>query len=147
MWNVTRGVGPCGRLATAIALACTVPAAAQQPAAGGEQALNQKLPRIETSATAGFRLYRAGYRLAGQGILVSVQLCRIPGWAAAGPHRLRVELTGSDGNISEGVQVYLPRLGMRAGNNCIYSSVHMKAPPNYGEIIKICTLSGGKACP
>ena len=108
---------------------------------------NGSLPRIIAHAPAGFRLYRAGYRLAGIAVLVSVQLCRLPGWAAPSPARLRVERQDAGGHTSESAQVYLPRLGMRIGDNCSFSSLHLATVPNYGEVLKICAVSGRMSCP
>jgi hypothetical protein len=105
------------------------------------------LPKLKTHAPAGFRLYRPGYRLAGQGALVSVQICRLPGWAAAGPQHLRVERLDPSGQLAESHERYLPRLGMRPGNNCTSAALHLDAVPTYGETIKICALSGGASCP
>ncbi len=121
-----------------------------QPAAAiasGDQTGERELPRIKTHAPAGFRLYRPGYRLVGTGALVSVQLCRLPGWAAASPQRLRVERLDASGQPGESHERYLPRLGERTGNNCSFAALRVDSVPMYGETIKICAISGGGACP
>ncbi len=104
-------------------------------------------PRIETHASAGFRLYRAGYRLMGHGALVSVQICRLPFWAGPGPGYVRVETLDSAGAISESHQARPPRLGMRSGNNCASASLRLDRVPDYGDTVKLCTLRGNGSCP
>lgn len=109
-----------------------------------------KLPRptIKTQAPTGFRLYRPGYRMAGQGVLVSVQICRIPGWAAAGPQRLQVELRNSMGATVDSAQAFLPSLGLRASNNCASSSVRLSTVPSYGDNVTVCAMISGRTnCP
>lgn len=105
------------------------------------------LPQLKTHAPIGFRLYRPGYRLAGKGALVSVQLCRLPWWAGGSPQRLRVERLGRDGQPGETHEQYLQRLGMRPGNNCASAGVRLDAVPSYGETVKICAISGRGNCP
>ena len=123
--------------------------AQDQPAAaaGAAAAPNLPMPRIKTYAPPGFRVYRPGYRLAGRGVLVTAQLCRLPGYATAGPQHVRIELLDAAGTVAESHEQYLPRLGMRFGNNCSSTGVHLDAVPNYGETIKICAGSGKGACP
>ena len=116
-------------------------------AASPDQGPDRSLPRIKTHAPAGFRLYRPGFRLAGNGALVSVQLCRLPGWAAGSPQRLRVERLDAAGQIGESHEHYLPRLGERLGNNCSSTAIRLDAVPTYGETIKICAVSGRDTCP
>ncbi len=108
---------------------------------------NLPLPRIKTHAPAGFRLYRPGYRLAGKGVMVSAQLCRLSGYASASPQYLLVERLEPSGQLGESHEQYLPRLGMRMGNNCSFASVRLDAVPTYGETIKICATSGRANCP
>lgn len=119
----------------------TVPSAAVADAAAG-----RPLPQLKTHAPPGFRLYRPGYRRADTGALVSVQLCRLPGWAAPSPQRLRVERLDPAGQLSESHERYLPRLGMRTGNNCRTAMLHLDAVPDYGETIRICAITGRASC-
>ncbi len=108
---------------------------------------DRPLPQLKTHAPIGFRLYRPGYRLAGKGALVSAQLCRLPWWAGGSPQRLRVERLDRDGQPGESHEQYLPRLGLRPGNNCAAAGVRLDAVPTYGEVIKICAVSGRGNCP
>jgi|SRR5579863_8098226 len=134
--------------ATAVILVLTSTAHAQDDAGrAAAQAASLPLPKIKTHAPAGFRLYRPGYRLAGKGALVTAQLCRLPGYASAGPQHLRVERLNASGRPGESHEQYLPRLGMRMGNNCSIASVRLDTVPNYGETIKICATSGAGNCP
>lgn len=109
-------------------------------------ASNRAAPRIETRAAPGYRLYRAGYRLKGGGALVTAQLCRLPGWAAQGPGRLEVLRLDPAGTVAERQVSYLPRLGLRSGNNCTGVAAHFDHAPGYGETVRICALSGGGKC-
>ena len=103
-------------------------------------------PKIVAKAAPGFRIYRAGYRLTKSGALVTAQLCRLPGWAAAGPGRVQVERVDPDGKVLEQHSSYLARLGLRSGNNCTSITTRLDRAPNYGEQINICALSGRSAC-
>ncbi len=140
-------------LVLALCLGLTGAASARQADGGAtagtpeDPAADRQLPRLKTHAPAGFRLYRPGYRLAGTGALVSVQICRLPGWAAGGPQHLRIERLDPGGQLAESHERYLPRLGMRPGNNCTSAALRLDAVPTYGETIKICALSGGGNCP
>ena len=103
-------------------------------------------PKIVAKAAPGFRIYRAGYRLTKSGALVTAQLCRLPGWAAAGPSRIQVERADQGGKVLERHSSYLPRLGLRSGNNCTSISTRVDSVPNYGDQINICALSGRSTC-
>ena len=87
---MSSSIGIMGQLVALILATIVAPVAAQQDqpgtaaSPGTQPDPSQRLPRIETHAAPGFRLYRAGYRLAGKGLLVTVQLCRI----LAGPLRV-----------------------------------------------------------
>ena len=131
-------------LGAALALCLAGSAIADTPA---DPTASRPLPQLKTHAPPGFRLYRPGYRVAGKGALVTVQLCRLPSWAAAGPQRLRVERIDADGQPGESHEQYLPRLGMRPGINCSSAAMRLDAVPGYGETIKLCALSGRGTCP
>ena len=115
--------------------------------AGAEGSVERSLPQLKTHAPPGFRLYRSGYRLTGKGALVIAQLCRLPGWATTGPQHLRVERLDPGGQISESHEQYLPRLGLRLGNNCSSAVMRLDTVPNYGETIKLCAISRPGNCP
>ena len=103
-------------------------------------------PKLVAKAAAGFRIYRAGYRLTKSGALVTAQLCRLPGWAAAGPGQVQVERLDPGGKVLERHSSYLPRLGLSSGNNCTSISTRLDSAPNYGDQINICALSGRSTC-
>lgn len=94
----------------------------------------------------GFRLYRPGYRLTGDKGRVTAQLCRLPGWAAQGPGRLEVLRLDPSGAVAERHVSYLPRLGLRSGNNCTSVSAPLDHAPGYGEVVRVCALSGKGKC-
>ena len=129
------GLAPGGAMAQGAAPAATLTPAATRP-----------LPKIETHAVPGYRLYRPGYRLSGKGALVTAQLCRIPGWAGQGPTRLVIERVDPDGAIAERHVVTLSRLGMRAYNNCTSVATRLEKVPDYGEKVEICARSGKATC-
>ena len=103
-------------------------------------------PKIVAKAAPGFRIFRAGYRLTKSGALVTAQLCRLPGWAAAGPGQVQVERVDPGGRILERHSSYLARLGLKSGNNCTSITTRLDSAPNYGEQISICALSGRSTC-
>ena len=103
-------------------------------------------PKIVAKAAPGFRIYRAGYRLTKSGALITAQLCRLPGWAAAGPSRIQVERADQGGMVLERHSSFLPRLGLRSDNNCTSISTRLDSAPNYGDKINICALSGRSTC-
>jgi hypothetical protein len=141
MSSATKVIHPFARMALATVLACMGAGTGALAQAAPDAGAGPQPPRIETHATAGFRLYRPGYRLTGKGVLVSAQVCRIPFWAAAGPQRLRVELRDTTGQTVDSTQVFLPRLGLRPGNNCAYTSARLNTVPDYGTRIEICLPS------
>lgn len=101
---------------------------------------------MEPRAAAGFRLYRAGYRLKGEGALVTAQLCRLPGWAAQGPGKLEVLRLDPAGAVAETHVSYLPRLGLRSGSNCTGVAAPLDHAPRFGEVVRVCALSGRAKC-
>ena len=104
------------------------------------------LPKIETRASAGFRIYRPGYRLSGNGALVTAQLCRLPGWAGQGPAQFEVARIASGGGVIESHINYLPQLSMHVGNNCTSAAVKLEHVPDYGQKVRICAVSGRLKC-
>jgi hypothetical protein len=92
-------------------------------------------------------LYRPGYRIAGPGVLITAQLCRLPGWAAPSPTRLRAERIDARGKLGDSHEVALSRLGMRAGNNCTAISVRLASRPDYMETLKVCAQNRRGSCP
>ncbi len=103
-------------------------------------------PKIVAKAAPGFRIYRSGYRLTKSGALVTAQLCRLPGWAAAGPGQVQVERVDPGGKVLERHSLYLARLGLKSGNNCTSITTLLDSAPNYGEQVNICALSGRSTC-
>ena len=151
--KMPKNLGPVMFLTLAVLSGC---ASAQSPGStapsrgmGNENAVpapDRTPPKIVAKAAPGFRIYRSGYRLTKSGALVTAQLCRLPGWAAAGPGQVQVERVDPGGRILERHSSYLARLGLKSGNNCTSITTLLDSAPNYGEQVNICALSGRSTC-
>ena len=108
---------------------------------------SRPLPKVETHAPFGFRITRPGYRMAGKGVLITAQLCRLPFWAAPTPGSIRVERVDGAGAVAESRNAYVPRLGLRVYNNCTSISAKLDGIPDYGETVKICAQTRHGNCP
>ncbi|MFX8930000.1 hypothetical protein ABTN05_19855, partial [Acinetobacter baumannii] len=80
-------------------------------------------------AMPGFTLSGPSYRAAGDGLAVTVRVCRIAGWAAASPPRLHVLREGPDSDQAGHRDLALGRLGLRLGENCERAVVRFPGPP------------------
>jgi hypothetical protein len=103
-------------------------------------------PGFDIQSMAGFRLIRPTATAAGDEMKVSVELCRVIGWAASSPRLVHFERQGQNGAPDEHHDVFVDRLGLRAGENCQRITTRFASSPMSSEKIKICLAYSHRRC-
>jgi hypothetical protein len=94
----------------------------------------------------GFRLIEPSYRASGDGMNVSVLLCRLTGWAASSPSSVHFRRAGTSGDELGHNDVRIARIGLRSGENCDRVVTHFSGAPKSVESITICLAYSHRRC-
>ena len=86
----------------------------------------------------GFRLTNPSYRAVDGALRVSVEVCRIVGWAGSVPAEIHFERDSYEGMAAGHRDVGFGRMGTRGGENCERSSTTFEGLPHAAEHITIC---------
>jgi hypothetical protein len=101
---------------------------------------------FDLQAMPGFRLVHPFYRADGKRMAVSVNVCRVPGWAAVSPPLVHFARVGIDGKEPVHRDARLSRLGTRGGENCERASARFDGAPEPTERITICLAYSHRRC-
>jgi hypothetical protein len=101
---------------------------------------------FELRAMPGFRLTRPYYHASGDGMDVSVTVCRIVGWAASSASAVHFLRAGNGDEALRHHDVRIGRMGLRSGENCERIGTHFDGAPQPPEKIAICLAYSDRRC-
>lgn len=101
---------------------------------------------FELRSMPGFRLIGPFYRAGGDGMDVSVTVCRVVGWAASGASAVHFMRAGTSDEALRHRDVHIGRMGLRSGENCERVSTHFDGAPQPQEKIAICLAYSHQRC-
>jgi hypothetical protein len=101
---------------------------------------------FDLRSMSGFRLTEPSYRAKGDGMDVSVLVCRVIGWAASSPASVHFLRAGPGADALRHHDVRISRMGLRGGENCERVVAHFVGAPDRLEKVTICLAYSHRRC-